>query len=63
MGKILSTVLGFAAIILGIVLFTSWWYDFLIALRAGLPALLVFGGIIAIIAGINEYRDTKKIKN
>ena len=63
MGKTLSIVLGALAIILGAVLLISWWYEFKFFLRATFPIILIIGGIIALLAGISELKDTIKSKN
>jgi hypothetical protein len=57
-----SIVLGLIAVCLGIWgLVNYWWYiiDFLAAI---LPLLLIFGGCVAIMAGIRNTGLTAKIK-
>ena len=63
MGKILSVVLGGIAIIIGIIFIIYWWYEFRFFLKATFPILLIVGGIIALLAGISEFKDTIKSKN
>lgn len=59
MGKFLAIVGGLVSIILGIKFLTPswWWRDFLILLKGGLPPVLIFGGLIALIAGVGEVKD------
>lgn len=63
MGKTLSIAIGAAAIFIGLILLITWWYEFLFILKATIPAILIFGGIIALLAGISEFRDTQRAKN
>ena len=63
MGKTLSIVLGAVAIVLGVVFLISWWYEFKFFARATFPIILIIGGVIALLAGISELKDTIKSKN
>ena len=58
MGKILSIVIGALVAIAGVVLLIRWWYELLFVLRGTVPAFLILGGIIALIAGVSELKDT-----
>ncbi len=58
MGKTLSVVVGGIVAFIGLVLLLFWWYEFLFILRGTIPAILILGGIIALIAGISEFKDT-----
>lgn len=62
MGKTLSIVIGAIVAFVGLVLLIAWWYEFLFILRGFLPAILIFGGVIALIAGVSELKDTLKSK-
>jgi predicted tellurium resistance membrane protein TerC len=62
-GKFISVTAGAIVFFIGLVLLIAWWYEFSFVLRAIAPALLIFGGIIAIFAGINEFKDTLKAKS
>ncbi|MBL7157450.1 MAG: hypothetical protein ISS92_04740 [Candidatus Omnitrophica bacterium] len=62
MGKTLSIVIGAVVAFIGLVLLISWWYEFLFISRGVIPAILIFGGVIALIAGISEFKDTLKTK-
>jgi len=62
MGKTLSIAIGGVVAFIGLVLLLAWWYEFLFILRGTIPAILIFGGVIALIAGISELKDTLKSK-
>jgi hypothetical protein len=62
MGKILSLSIGALVTLIGLILFFVWWYEILFVLRAVVPLMLVFGGLIAVIAGLSELKDTLKSK-
>ena len=63
MGKILSLLIGAIVTLVGLILLVAWWYEFLFVLRGLIPAALIFGGAIAIIAGFAELKDTLKQKS
>lgn len=58
MGRFFSIILGLAAVICGTALFIRWRAEFALVLKGALPLLLVFGGAIALIAGVAELKDT-----
>ena len=62
MGKTLSVLVGGIVLLLGLILLISWWFEFVFLLRGVLPVVLVLGGIIAVLAGISEFKDTIKNK-
>jgi len=62
MGNITSIIGGGIAIILGILGLIGWWGDFITILKGGVPILLLLGGIISLMAGISEIRETSKAK-
>ena len=62
MGKILSLLIGAIVSIVGLILIIAWWYEFMFLIRGILPCLLILGGIIAILAGLSEFKDTIKMK-
>jgi len=62
MGKILSVVLGALTALVGFILLLSWWAWFLRGLMAVVPVILIFGGIIALVAGISEVKDATQAK-
>jgi len=60
MGKFLGIVIGAVALIIGVVLLRNWWYEFTFVLRGAIPVILIFGSIIALLAGLAELKDTLK---
>ncbi|MBU0571748.1 MAG: hypothetical protein KJ995_05250 [Candidatus Omnitrophica bacterium] len=60
MGKILGLAIGAVAAVIGLILLAMWWYEFLFLLRGIIPSVLILGGVISVIAGISEFRDTAK---
>lgn len=62
MGKYLGIIVGAAVSFVGLLLVIAWWYEFLFLVRAALPAMLIFGGVIALFAGLSELKDTFKAK-
>lgn len=62
MGKVLSLLVGTVVALLGLILMISWWYELLFVLRGTLPVLLVFAGVIAVVAGLSELKDVLKNK-
>lgn len=57
MGKYLSVIIGGVVALAGLLGLIGWWCDFMLVLRGSVPAMLVFGGIIAVIAGLSELKD------
>ena len=62
MGKYLSIIIGAVVVLLGLWGLAGWWCDFLIVLKGSIPAMLIFGGAIAVIAGLSELKDTEAAK-
>ncbi len=62
MGKILSLLVGAIVMTLGIILLVAWWYEFVFFLKGIVPVLLIFGGVIAMLAGYAEMKDSIKNK-
>lgn len=62
MGKVLSVVGGAIAILIGVILFFAWGQAFVLGLQFSIMAILVFGGLIALIAGISEIKDSAAAK-
>lgn len=60
MGKVLSLAIGAAVTVIGLILLVVWRYQLLVVLRGVIPALLILGGVIAVIAGFSELKDTLK---
>ena len=54
----LSVIAGLVALALGIWLLAWNWWDYFVAVLFGsLPVILIFGGLIAMIAGISSIKD------
>ena len=63
MGKTLSIIIGALAIFFGLILLLGVWrWEFFIVLKGTIPVIMVIGGVIALIAGISEFKDTLKSK-
>jgi len=58
MGKFLSVIGGAIAIIIGVILVFVWNQAFALGLQFSVMLVLVFGGLIALIAGISEIKDS-----
>ncbi|MCX5666868.1 MAG: hypothetical protein NTY34_00925 [Candidatus Omnitrophica bacterium] len=57
MSKYTGIVIGIIAVLLGLKGLCGWWGDFVTVLKGCLPAILILGGAIAVIAGISEIKD------
>lgn len=57
MGKYLGVIIGAIIVLLGLKGILCWWGDFLAVVKGSIPAMLIFGGAIAVIAGISEIKD------
>ena len=62
MAKFMGITVGAILAFTGLVLLIAWWYEFLLVLKAVIPAILVIGGLIALFAGIAELKDALKAK-
>jgi len=62
MGKILAILGGLIAMAGGGYLLYLWWVPFKIVLKGVVPIVLIFGGLIALIAGISSMRDAARTK-
>jgi len=58
MGKFVAILGGILAIILGITGIVKWTPFAVMVLKGTIPAFLVLAGLIALIAGIGELKDT-----
>lgn len=63
MGKYLSVIIGGAVALLGLLGLVRWWDAFALVLKGSIPAMLIFGGVIAVIAGLSELKDELASKN
>jgi len=50
---------GLVALLLGIIGIIFWFGYFIKALQAGLPAMLIMGGALAVYLGFEELKDKK----
>jgi len=57
MGKYIGVIAGAVVALLGVVGLINWWGLFIVLLKATVPILLIFGGVIAVIAGTSEIKD------
>lgn len=62
MGKYTSLLVGVVAGLAGLVLIVLWWGDFITILKGSAPAMLVFCGAVALVAGYSELKDDKRAK-
>lgn len=62
MGKYLSVVIGTIVTLIGLLALVGWRYDFMTVLKGSIPAMLIFGGAIAVIAGLSELKDEEAAK-
>ena len=58
MGKMLSVIGGIAAIVIGVILFFTWSRALVLGIQFSIMAILIFGGLIALVAGISEIKDS-----
>jgi len=58
MGKVLSVIGGAVAIVIGVILFFTWAEALVLGIQFCIMAILVFGGLIALIAGVSEIKDS-----
>lgn len=62
MGKFTGIVVGAAVAIAGVLGILRWWHYFIALVKGSLPAMLIFAGVIALIAGISELKDEMAAK-
>ena len=62
MGKYMSVIIGAVVAVLGLLGFIRWWGPFLMIVKGTLPAMLIFGGAVAAIAGLSELKDEQASK-
>jgi len=64
MGKYAKSIaLGAVVALLGIIALARWRFAFMLVLKGTVPVLLVFAGVIAIIAGLSELKEEAALKN
>lgn len=63
MGKFLAILGGLIAMAGGVYLLVwRWWMFFKMLAKGAVPLVLIFGGLIALIAGISSIRDAARTK-
>ncbi len=63
MSKYLSIIGGLIAIVLGVVGLVNWWEEYIVGfLKSGLVIILLLGGLLAVMAGIGEIKDSLEEK-
>ncbi len=62
MGKVLSIFGGTITILIGIILLIKWIKIVIIGLQFCIVAVLLFGGLMAVLFGIIEIRDARELK-
>ena len=61
--KYLPVIGGLIAIVLGVMGLVSWWEEYIAGfLKSGLVMILLLGGLLAVIAGIGEIKDSLEEK-
>lgn len=58
MGKFLSIIGGLVFSVAGVILLLAWWPLFVKALMATVPAIFIIGGLVALVGGINELKES-----
>lgn len=62
MGKYMSIIIGGVVAVVGLIGLINWWSSFVVLLKGSIPAMMIFGGVIAIIAGVSEIKDEASAK-
>ena len=62
MGKYMAVIGGLITIALGALGLMRWWIFFYKGLKATIPAFLILTGLIALMAGISEIKDSAQSK-
>lgn len=62
MGNMLTVAGGASAVLLGIIGLVAWRDSFFTLLKGSIPAFLLVGGLIALMAGLGELKESQKAK-
>lgn len=62
MGKYAGIVIGAIVVLLGVAGLIRWSHAFIMIVKGTLPALLILGGAIAVVAGLSELKDETAAK-
>jgi len=57
MTKYVGVVTGAIVVLIGIIGLIRWWGSFMMLLKGSIPAIFIFAGAIAVIAGLSEIKD------
>jgi hypothetical protein len=57
MGKYAGVVIGAVVALLGLAGLLAWRYELVTIIKGTVPAMMIFGGVIAVIAGLSEIKD------
>jgi len=61
--KYFSVIGGLVAIVLGVAGLINWWEEYVVGfLKCGLVVILLLGGLLAVLAGIAEIKDSLEEK-
>ncbi len=60
--KMVALIIGLIIAVLGVLGILRWTSDFVAVLRGSVPAMLVCGGLLAVIAGITSIKDSIEAK-
>ena len=63
MGKYAGIVVGVIVVVVGVIGLLRWWGDFAAILKGTIPAMMIFAGAIAVIAGLSEMKDESAAKS
>jgi hypothetical protein len=62
MGKYAGVVVGAIVALLGLAGILAWRHELVSIIKGTVPAMMVFGGVIAVIAGLSEIKDEAAAK-
>ncbi len=62
MGKYTSVIIGAVIVFIGILGLIRWMGPLVLIIKGTVPVLMVFAGVIAIIAGLSEVKDEAAAK-
>jgi len=58
----LALIIGLVTVVIGILGLIKWIAPFIYVLKGAVPAMLICGGLLAIIAGITSMKDAAEAK-
>lgn len=57
-----ALIIGLIVVVLGVFGIVTWFGDFILVLKGSVPAMLICGGLLAIVAGITSIKDSIEAK-